>query len=402
MKCGYERKTNETATDSQCPGCGTFYAKTDAAFKKNINNLIKQENPKVISSPYESNPTNLDTGQIVGVIGSIILFIGVFAPIISIPVMGNINYFQNGKADGAIVLVLSLISLAAVFLKKQKWLIISGVISLSILLYTFSSIKTLESTVKSTLESELKGNPFASLATMAAQSIQIQWGWALLIIGTGLVIASAILNKVELDKLTIGLFFMLPVFCFISPIAIPKYHEYMYKTYGSDEVMQYRKDAEKGSATAQFNLGISYYAGKGIPKNEVLAIEWFRKSAEQGYAPAQFNLGAMYSSGSGTAKDEDQAVEWFRKSAEQGYEDAQFNLAIHYESGRGLSKDEETAFDWYFKAAQQGNADAQFKVGSMFYKGKGVDQDIEEAKLWFRKAADQGHKDALSVLNSLF
>ena len=45
--------------------------------------------------------------------------------------------------------------------------------------------------MKSQMESELAGNPFRGLADMAMQSVQLQWGWALLIVGAGLVIAGA-------------------------------------------------------------------------------------------------------------------------------------------------------------------------------------------------------------------
>lgn len=53
----------------------------------------------------------MDKRQVFGLIGSILLFIGVFTPIISIPIVGNMDYFQNGKGDGTIVLVLAVISL---------------------------------------------------------------------------------------------------------------------------------------------------------------------------------------------------------------------------------------------------------------------------------------------------
>ena len=53
-----------------------------------------------------------------GLIGSVVLFIGVFAPIVSVPIMGNINYFQNGQGDGMIILVLAVISLILVLMGK--------------------------------------------------------------------------------------------------------------------------------------------------------------------------------------------------------------------------------------------------------------------------------------------
>jgi len=52
--------------------------------------------------------------------------------------------------------------------------------------------------------------------------------------------------------------------------------------------------AEQGNTKAQFNLGVMYYQGQGVPKDYKEAARWFRKAAEQGNADAQFNLGLMY------------------------------------------------------------------------------------------------------------
>ena len=57
--------------------------------------------------------------------------------------------------------------------------------------FTFINFQMKISDMKSQMESELAGNPFRGLADMAMQSVQLQWGWALLIVGAGLVIAGA-------------------------------------------------------------------------------------------------------------------------------------------------------------------------------------------------------------------
>ena len=56
----------------------------------------------------------MNTKKMLGLIGSITLFIGVFAPIVSIPLIGNANYFRNGQGDGTIVLILAVVSLILV------------------------------------------------------------------------------------------------------------------------------------------------------------------------------------------------------------------------------------------------------------------------------------------------
>ena len=128
---------------------------------------------------------------LIGMIGSIILFVGVFTPILSVPIMGNINYFQNGKGDGTIVLILAVISFILVLIKKYKGLWFTGLGSIGVLLFTFINFQLRMSQVIANMESELAGNPFRGLADIAMQSVQLQWGWALLIVGAALVIASA-------------------------------------------------------------------------------------------------------------------------------------------------------------------------------------------------------------------
>ena len=61
--------------------------------------------------------------------------------------------------------------------------------------------------------------------------------------------------------------------------------------------------AKQGDADAQFNLGVMYHEGKGVPQNDKTAVKWYRLAAEQGYADAQISLGAMYAFGTGVLKD---------------------------------------------------------------------------------------------------
>lgn len=133
----------------------------------------------------------MNTKQMLDLIGSIVLFIGVFTPIVSVPIMGNMNYFQNGKGDGTLILILAAISLVLVLTKKYKGLWLTGVGSFAVMAFTFISFQMKMADIKSQMESELAGNPFRGLADMAMQSVQLQWGWALLVVGAGLVIASA-------------------------------------------------------------------------------------------------------------------------------------------------------------------------------------------------------------------
>ena len=78
------------------------------------------------------------------------------------------------------------------------------------------------------------------------------------------------------------------------------------------------KFAEEGDPTAQYELGIMYQNGEGVPQNYSKAVKWFRKAAEQGDSNAQYRLGLKYSVGHGVPQDYSEAAKWFYKSAEQG------------------------------------------------------------------------------------
>ena len=53
---------------------------------------------------------------------------------------------------------------------------------------------------------------------------------------------------------------------------------------------QYCKLAERGDAGGQFELGMMFFYGQGVPQSDQEAAVWFRKAAEQGHAEAQAAL----------------------------------------------------------------------------------------------------------------
>ena len=56
------------------------------------------------------------------------------------------------------------------------------------------------------------------------------------------------------------------------------------------------------------------------------AFPLWQEAAQRGSDTAQYNLGLCYHNGWGTTKDDDQALYWWRKAAAQGHHDAQHNI----------------------------------------------------------------------------
>ena len=133
--------------------------------------------------------------QTLALIGSVILFVGVFMPIISVPVMGSVNYFQNGRGDGTIIIALAAVSLILVARGKYKGLWFTGVGSLGMMVFSFVSFRVRMSQAQAEPQAELADNTFAGLGELAMKSVQLQWGWAVLVVAAAMVIAAAALKE---------------------------------------------------------------------------------------------------------------------------------------------------------------------------------------------------------------
>jgi uncharacterized protein len=112
--------------------------------------------------------------------------------------------------------------------------------------------------------------------------------------------------------------------------------------------------AEAGHRDAQFNLGLLYENGLGVPADGARAALWFRRAAEQDDRTAQAYLGEMYANGLGVPRDDVEALGWYRRAAEQGDPASQYNVGLFYALGRGVEPDDVEAYAWITVALENG------------------------------------------------
>ena len=155
-----------------------------------------------------------------------------------------------------------------------------------------------------------------------------------------------------------------------------------------------RKAAKQGHAYAQANLSFRFYAGNDFTE----AFAWCQRAAHGHLAWAQYNLGLMYRKGEGVPQSDPEAAFWYRLAAAQSFAEAQQKLADLYFTGQGVTLNYAQAALWYRKAAEQGNAEAQFQLGHLYALGQGVEHDYTQSRHWTRQAARQGHEQALREL----
>jgi hypothetical protein len=126
-------------------------------------------------------------------LGAGVLVAGLFTPIVTMPIVGDVNLFNNGtNLIGIDLLVLA--ALAALLAAKDRlrdvmW---PGIAASGILVYEFGALQVRLSHLRDSVAKELQGNPFAGIAQGAVSAIQLQWGWLVLALGAGLVVYAAI------------------------------------------------------------------------------------------------------------------------------------------------------------------------------------------------------------------
>jgi len=102
--------------------------------------------------------------------------------------------------------------------------------------------------------------------------------------------------------------------------------EYMNNIY-AEARQEWEPLAEAGDAGSQRQLGMVYYLGQGVPRDDETAYGWFEKAAVQGESVAQYSLGVMFAEGHGVDQDLVQAHMWLSLAAAQDSSNAVSRLA---------------------------------------------------------------------------
>ena len=132
------------------------------------------------------------------------------------------------------------------------------------------------------------------------------------------------------------------------------------------------EEAALKNIEAQYNLGLKYENGEGVPRNNVEAIKCSRRVVRRG------------------------ACDWFLIAAKQGPTKAKYNLRVIYNNGESLPQEKTDAVKWLRMVAEHGNAEAQYNLGMMYYQGDYVSQDMTEAAKWLRMAAEHVRANAFT------
>lgn len=156
--------------------------------------------------------------------------------------------------------------------------------------------------------------------------------------------------------------------------------------------------SESNNVLALHDLGKLYSMEKSGLKDDEKSFEFYEKSL-QGFIQfepkakkikpyLQYQIGMMYLKGLGIPVDNQKAAEYFEKSAELGNQYAKRLLAFEYISGKNFEQNNKKGISLLTECADGGDAFSCYKLGNLYLKGEIVNQDLNKAEKYLLSAED--------------
>jgi TPR repeat protein len=142
--------------------------------------------------------------------------------------------------------------------------------------------------------------------------------------------------------------------------------------------------ANAGDVFARLNLGVFYFKGIGVPKDEVQARQWIDRAAETGHWAGFDEKGRALLSGEyGYAIDETEGKRLLQQGVQTGHSAYLLRVANFYLQGFCLRQDTKLAIRFGEAAFRQGNREAARGLSIIYHNGiGGIPSDEETSQFW--------------------
>ena len=182
-----------------------------------------------------------------------------------------------------------------------------------------------------------------------------------------------------------------------EPAPSPNFFE-LAARWASRPFTEIEVEAARGDAVAQFYLGKSLLAGRGVPRDSERGMTLLKQSVAQGDAEAMAELGERYFRGDGLPENFDEALRLARAAAARSNASGFHLLGTLQAAGIGMPADAGAALKLYQKAAASGSPVAMRTIARAHLEGRhGFQPDAAEANRWYLRAAEAGHPKAMNA-----
>ena len=164
--------------------------------------------------------------------------------------------------------------------------------------------------------------------------------------------------------------------------------------------------AATGNAQAIYNLGSMTMQGKGTPKDEKKALQYFQQASDKGFGKASFELAQLYRHGKssvGITKNTEQYKKFLDLAAKQGSEEAGVEIATLF-FAQGQPKYDQLAIQQLRPLIQKGYYPA-IHIKALYDLGVGVKNKNpvmqQQAVRKFKSLGESGYAPSLMILANL-
>lgn len=123
-------------------------------------------------------------------LGAALLFSGLFSPIFTSPVTGQIDYFHYNETEATVILVLSALSLTLSLIRRFMLMTLVGIGICATLALALIKFQLFVSGTATRWMGKFADSEHEAINRLTQESFALDWGWGLLISGVVLLLAA--------------------------------------------------------------------------------------------------------------------------------------------------------------------------------------------------------------------
>ncbi|PWB76331.1 hypothetical protein C3F09_00655 [candidate division GN15 bacterium] len=127
--------------------------------------------------------------RIVTVVGSVLMILGVFLPMLSIPLLHDDTYFELSRGGGYTILALGGLGILIAVFGKFRLLYLTALVALGLLIYTYFQIDKRKTVAQSDLRERVIDSPLKGLSEGIVSKVGLRYGWPTMMVGAGITLA---------------------------------------------------------------------------------------------------------------------------------------------------------------------------------------------------------------------
>ncbi len=135
-------------------------------------------------------------------IGAVLLIVGVFVPILGVPIFHDQSMMDLRPNVALTILGLAGLSILIALIRRLRWLYIPGLIAVALIAYTPLAMQQRKDAIQSDIKTHVASLP-GGLAGRFVGATDLKYGWTLMMLGAVLVLGVPFLGpRVETRKRT--------------------------------------------------------------------------------------------------------------------------------------------------------------------------------------------------------